>query len=788
MLSRKSVAWMAAGGLVAIACTSFHNSANRGLASVATWDQSAAKEVSSSQIASFSSSGNMRLANAKLITDNNRAFQSKLDIVRNAKHELRMVYYIYNEDFSSSVFNTEVIAAAGRGVKVSLLVDFITNYERLDLFNYLESVGKGNIQVHFYGVPTEAILRGAVYQTLPCSQEAVKSPEQCQTEKMALLQQLGNPLATWFSKMYLTGLYGKNADLLKAAIGIGAQFDPKNYQKGPVSPEQKAQLKKFIGLFIKAKVQNDLKAKMKLAVALHTNAELLNPIMNELTGRLPIAEGNLEDWNHITDYTHHKLIVADGEKFQLGGRNIEDSYHTDSIQNQIHDSKGKYTFMDTDFYAETRDAKQIEAAYDKLFLYSPMVGSLLKIQAFAPNEYDMNTNAFKMSLGACMKEGKLAPADLEACVGSKITSMPGYRNMSTRMQTVRDNMDLKSRRFVSDYKIKSDFSWKAGGDAIEAGDISHSEAFYVENLTFDKNKPSQRLFGSKIGEAPRYGKNLHAAWLKGLENVCAASAKTKTLKRVILHSAYLYLPADLTNALGNMINGKWNCHYVDVTIITNSFQTTDLNIINIFARYQMQALLAYNQSIERNPGAVTANQYKARIRYFEYAPGKPGSGISLHSKVSVLGDDMIIGSANADVRSYFMDTNNGIYVRNMPGMISNYTAFVDRILADRNRVTEFTSFYANVTNEHLMAENQAILRSLLEKYDQKGKLSKERQDKILAYLNDVGGKVRSTTQEIISAPASLDSVRNSGNPGDLNEKMIQLEKLSNNFNEIWKVL
>lgn len=791
MLSRKTLCLMALAGLMAGACSHFGSGSGgqaRFPASADTWRNASAVAASSSQIANLSSGGKMSFTRAELITDNHRSFQRKLDIIRGAKRELRLVYFIYNDDYTSSVFTTEILAAAQRGVKVSLLVDFITNYDRLDLFSYMEKAGQGNVKVAFYGLPTETIQRGAVYQTLPCSKGAVNSPEQCQSEKKALIMQMGNPQSTWFSKMFLTGLYGKNPALMQAAIGIGGQFDPKTLASGANSstPEEKAALKKFAKLVLAAKMKNDIAAKMKVAIALQTYGSTLNPIMNELTGRLPLVNGNFQDWDHITDYTHHKLIIADGEKFQLGGRNIEDSYHTDNIKSQIREAKGKYTFMDTDFYAETTDARGIEASYDRLMAFSPMVGDLAKVQATVPNEYEVNTEAFRLSLGACLQEGKSTPQEIEACVDFKMPGQRGYLNYTARMEAVSKNMGSKSQTYASTYKVKTDRPWKTGGDSLEASDLASAEAYYLENLSFTKNNPGKRLFGSKIGLEAENGKYLHAAWMKGLENTCATSSKLKQNKRVVIHSAYFFLNSGLVNALGNMINGKWKCNYVDVILITNSFQTTDLNIINIFARYQLQALFSFNQSIEKNPSYVTANQYKARFRYYEYAPSSEGAGYSLHSKVSVLGDDMIVGSANADVRSYYMDTNNAVYIRNAPQMVAAYNAFIDKIIADK-RVVDFTSYYANVSNNHFVAENQAILRALLEKYDQKGRVNLQRQAQILAYVDQLGGKINSTTTAILSSHLTLNSGGDSETNGTA-QKMTELDSLANSFDAFWKVL
>jgi phosphatidylserine/phosphatidylglycerophosphate/cardiolipin synthase-like enzyme len=56
---------------------------------------------------------------------------------------------------------------------------------------------------------------------------------------------------------------------------------------------------------------------------------------------------------------------------------------------------------------------------------------------------------------------------------------------------------------------------------------------------------------------------------------------------------------------------------------------------------------------------------------------QPGDGpvqASLHSKVWIIGDDLIVGSANADVRSYMMDANNAVMIRHAPDMLASLNA------------------------------------------------------------------------------------------------------------------
>lgn len=789
MTLNKGLGFLFASGLLITACSTW-NSGNgkRGIASIETWSNTPAKSLSSGKIKDHASSDVLPLKNAKLIVDNNRSFKSKLDILRNAKREVRMVYYIWSDDFTSSYFNSEVIAAARRGVKVKILVDFITNYDRLDLFTYLQDAGNGNIEVRFYGLPTAAIQKGAVFQTLPCSKKAVKSADQCQSEKLALMNQLGNPQTTWFSKIYLTGLYGKNAGLLQAAVGLGGQFDPKSLQSGEASPEQKAQLKEFAKIVFKAQIQGDVASKIKMGIALSTYGETLNPIMNELTGRLPLGLGNSQDWDHLTDYTHHKLIVADGNAFQLGGRNIEDSYHTEGLKKQIPESTGKYTFLDTDFYVESQEADDVEDAYDRLFDFEPMVGDLKKVNKLTPNEYDVNANAFKMSLGACLQEGKATPGDLESCVNSKISGMPGYQSLQARMAAVQKNMADKTQKLAKAYKPSSDRRWKESGDQLDNNDLASAETFYIENLSFNKSSPHTRIFGSKIGFEEQNGKSIHALWTKGLENACAISTKSGQKTRVVLHTAYLFFSSNLTAALGNMINGKWNCRNVEVLLITNSFFTTDLNVINIFARYQVNALLGYSQFIESNKASyVTAGQNKAKMKYYEYEESKEGTGLSLHTKLSVLGDDMIVGSANADVRSYFMDTNNGLYIRNAKGMIKDYNQYIDQLIAQK-KITDRTMEFTRATQADFAKQNVQILNGLIAKWDKKGKLTPKRQQAILSYVGKMGASIHQATHAIVTSQDTLKQDWQNDNSSG-NSKLIQsLDDLANSFDNSWKLL
>ena len=179
----------------------------------------------------------LEVRTARVITDNDAAFQSKLDVIRNASRSLDLVYYIYSDDYSSSVFTKALLDAARRGVKVRLLVDYSTNYQHLDMFSMMEARGGGNLEVRLYGRPTRNIVKDAADLTLGCSRQdpGAQASSQCQ-EKLAHVDQLfadekidGVPtseldisnLNVGNSGLFLSGFYSKQFQAVALAISQG---------------------------------------------------------------------------------------------------------------------------------------------------------------------------------------------------------------------------------------------------------------------------------------------------------------------------------------------------------------------------------------------------------------------------------------------------------------------------------------------------------------------------------------------------------------------------------------
>lgn len=747
-------------------------------------------------------SRSLKLQDARLIIDNDASFDSKLDLIKKAEKEIRMVYYIYSMDHSSAVMTQELVKKAASGVKVKLLVDLITNLGQIDLFKWMEKEGKGNLKVYYYNFPTAQIRSDAIYMTLPCPASEKPTASECADHKAQVMKGLGPQSSTYFSRMMLTGMYGKSPTLLKTAFVLGAQIDPKNYQDGASDEETRKQLMEFLQIVRDAYFKNDLIAKIKLSIALTTYGEMLNPIMNEITGRFPLSNSKTttqkqaQEWDHITDFTHHKLLAVDSSGFQLGGRNIEDSYHMKSRVG----GTGKYIFIDTDFYGKSQgnQVSDMEKAFDKLISVKGLVVDIATLEKQLSTDVLKNTDALSAAAGTCV-QSQTQP--LDKCVDTQIKKMPNYKSESVRLSEVSTELTKLVTEYNQKYKKSYRDSWRVGNwsqgaDQLSQQDLKTAQFYYLENLPYLKsdNHPKRNL-GSKIGLESRYSKNIHAAWYRGLENACYLSHKEKKEVRVIFNSAYVFMPSGLIYRLAKMINGDYgDCSRVRITVLTNSFETTDLNIINIFARYQLKELFQYHENVkvafaqtEKNVAPRKIPRLFPSLDYYEFNKSAVGDGISLHTKLTLIGDDMIVGSANADTRSYYMDTNNALFIRNAHELNREYEQYVDRLIQDRKMTTPMMDYFTTLSDARIHGENQQILKMALAKWDKKGRVSEKLQGYILEFLSGLGGRISGDTRKILDFRNALDNARFE-DPNAVSEVEKSLNETANSFDDFTKIL
>ena len=158
------------------------------------------------------------------------------------------------------------------------------------------------------------------------------------------------------------------------------------------------------------------------------------------------------------------------------------------------------------------------------------------------------------------------------------------------------------------------------------------------------------------------------------------------------------------------------------------------------------------------------------MEYYEYAKSAASSGLnrSLHSKVTVFDDAcMLVGSANADVRSYMMDANNGFFFcseglqgasSDAPAGISAYREFLARQISERAKQTD-VFVYAERKRADLLAEDRQLIQSLGEKYRAERWLDAEQTERLTAEITQLLEQAYRLSTELIAEGADSAAAR-----------------------------
>ena len=688
--------------------------------------------LSTASIKLNASSLALNIKKGLVITDNDQAFAEKIRLIKQAKNQIDLAYYIYKDDYSSSVFSQALIEAANRGVAVRLLLDYQSTYADLDLFSMLErygNKGKGSLEVRFYNRPTLNIIKDAVYLTLGCSarleDKAKDKKKTSETSKNNNLKACNSTkykeIEAQFSKpnnndlnvlnynsggsgLFLSAFYANNIKLMALAINEGQNLtipSAKNQTKNPKSKLDADTLNKLVSLsktYIQARHGKGFQrfaAKLKLKLAFAFFGGEINPYYDAFTAYFPIGKDkprvdSLKDWNYVKDFYHQKLLLVDSNQLILGGRNVEDAYHMHPNPLTEH-----YVFLDTDVLVELHHQESsIENAFERLWNYRQMVATTRDIRLHAPNDFLVAT---VKSQESCKQPN---PQQQSACEKSVFDK---ELNLEYRIQKSHNTMIKHASQFRKSYIARS--------EAINPSFVidDKAEVYYVENLPFKKDQPSARQYGATNGKEGSSGKYIHNLWLAALRNTCQ-KATADDPQNVIMHNAYVFLPSNLLRQLSDMLTGKLDCRHVTITILTNSLDTTDLGIENYAARYSMKAS---HQYVEENRD----KQRAATLAYYEYQTNKESNTIrSLHSKVMIFGTDLFIGSANADVRSYMMDANNGLYIQHAPELLKRYTTWFNALLADSKRTKNISQRFAQISLQEMLSNDVSKLEDIVSSF------------------------------------------------------------------------
>ncbi len=678
---------------------------------------------------------------ARVITDNDEAFASKLRMVENAGSTIDLMYFIYHDDYSSAVFAEALLEAAARGVAVRWLLDYSSNYRYLDLLTSLEAEAKsgpGSLEVRFYNRPTRQIIRDVGYMTMGCAELGEEEGPACDAKKLETIDRafaeeglepadnISN-LNLANSGLFLSGWYAKNTDAMALAVTqdrpdlfralagrLATDVNGLKQQLNAVAPRGRSGASSLLNLTTLASLRTTLRA-------------LLPP---RETDR---PEG-WRDWDYLTDFLHQKVLLVDGTKFQFGGRNIGDSYHMRPGP-LLGDH---YLYADTDVYVEMAagDGQKIRAAFDRMWDFERMIATTAEVRQHAPNDFVANSDAYKAARAACAGQPEAA---LQGCVLQGFAA--GSKSVEQRIAAALEKLRSDAATYRETYAQTPPLPHPDPTFDIDSG----ARMAYFENLPFLKTQPADsraRIYGAEGLDESDDGKHIHNLWRQALEQTCR-EATAEAPRRIIFHHAY-YLPsANLLQAAGRMVDGSLDCRHVRVQILTNSEKTTDFLMLNPLAHHGLKAFSDFLRQ-------ESDSSRRAAFEFYEYQPKPaPFDHFSLHSKVSIFGEDILIGSANADVRSYMMDSNNGMWISGADGFRERYTEWLDRQLADPRVVSDLDDVIRSVPREDLKTAHLEGFRSQLDALEFGGGLSQEQKQLAEKFLGEALDTVYKLTLAVL---------------------------------------
>ncbi len=252
-----------------------------------------------------------RFTGVRLLTDNDDAWQAKRHLIHTARRTLDLAYFILEVDGSTTRLLLDLVAAAQRGVKVRLLVDYFLTFQQAPVLRTLAAVP--NISVRRYGPPTRGWL--AALQAAGIDSDGFVKGLMATNGAMMAAALKGNTLFQARVSDALGALQGQPG---QSAVGFSQQV------LSAVSP-----------------AADGGPANAALALAAGSAATDRVAALQKVATLIEIVRG-LKQYLHRS---HHKLLLADGRRFIMGGRNLADVY-----QCTVPPPPGR-AFQDTDILA-----------------------------------------------------------------------------------------------------------------------------------------------------------------------------------------------------------------------------------------------------------------------------------------------------------------------------------------------------------------------------------------------------------------------------------------------------
>ena len=245
----------------------------------------------------------------RLIAGNSAAWHARRTLIAQARQTLDLCYFIVETDASSAALVLDLLAAARRGVKVRVLVDYLMTYPHAPLLRGLAG-GDATIEVRRFGAPSaewlQALTRGGI--------DARRFVEGLATQNTALLLESISAVVA-----------------LPKSIAVNLRNALHRYEQGAqvfvlrvfeIFQEARSKL----GEMLESTTHSAARGDPSVAGLL----EGLRAKVDDVRRGVALAVEIIRGLEAVLHRTHHKLLLADGHSFIMGGRNLADAYQCDA--------------------------------------------------------------------------------------------------------------------------------------------------------------------------------------------------------------------------------------------------------------------------------------------------------------------------------------------------------------------------------------------------------------------------------------------------------------------------
>jgi phosphatidylserine/phosphatidylglycerophosphate/cardiolipin synthase-like enzyme len=382
----------------------------------------------------------INISDAKVMTDNGSAFSSKIDLIAKAESNLDLSYFIIDNDHSSSLLLQKILdkvaqsRSENKKLQVRILVDYFMSEKQL---------------------PTLRLLAA--------------NPE-------ITVKRYGKPSAEWKKAMTDLGINGPLfVSSLMAQNGAGIKESIKDAKLGP-----------------DAEVLNDIpngekKNPFQWVSSVVAKVDTVKAKIDATTtkGKLFVVfAAGLVDFLHRT---HHKLLLVDGNCFQMGGRNLSDEYHADVsdvlIQGNDKIEKRPYAFNDLDI--KTCLAQKV--AYGS----SPMTASF---EALWNSPRNVNVTQTKDFYTEAESKATITSVEELAAKAQEAEFLLGKDKLATEIKADATTAVYVENKEITEFYIRALDSLEKGDEAVFAN------AYFFQDIKWLRSEaePLKRLYRAFI--------------------------------------------------------------------------------------------------------------------------------------------------------------------------------------------------------------------------------------------------------------------------------------------------